>query len=112
MTLPVFFMVIVVVSGVPAGTWSSVPTNLLMAQVAELVPTVPPEPDPVEKQLVAPWDSSSCMVPAEKVLELLTICALKPASDVIAVVDSATTASDAVASAPNRADADLNLNMR
>jgi hypothetical protein len=51
------------------------------------------------------------MVPDEKVLELLTIWALKPASDVIAVVDRATTASDAVARAPKRADAVLNLNI-
>jgi hypothetical protein len=42
-------MVIVVVSGEPAGTWSNVPTSLLIvAQVAEFVTTEPPEPPPVE----------------------------------------------------------------
>ena len=47
--VPLFFMVMVVVSGEPAGTWSSVPTSLLIvAHVAELVPTVPPPPLPVE----------------------------------------------------------------
>ena len=47
--VPTLVIVIVVVSGVPAGTWSSVPTSLLIEQLALLAElTEPPLPDPVE----------------------------------------------------------------
>jgi EamA domain-containing membrane protein RarD len=46
---PTLVIVMVVVSGVPDGTWVNVPTSLLMAQLALLAElTDPPLPDPVE----------------------------------------------------------------
>lgn len=46
--MALFVIVTVVVRGVPAGTWSSVPTKLSIAQFAEFVAvTVPPVPVPV-----------------------------------------------------------------
>jgi hypothetical protein len=64
----------------------------MVEQVAELeASTVPPEPVPVEKQLVAPEDSSSWRVPEAKVLVGLTIVAEKPPRVAAATPDRATT---------------------
>jgi hypothetical protein len=50
----------------------------MVEQVAELVVTEPPDPDPVEKQVLAPEDSSNWRMPEENVLWGLVMAALNP----------------------------------
>jgi hypothetical protein len=86
--------VMVEVRAAPPGTWSSVPVRTLIEHVELVLAAVtdPPEPVPVEKQVVVPLPSCSWMVAEENVLLESAIVALKPPRVYVLVKPSAATA--------------------